>query len=409
MSHFLEGAALALVVAAWAPGQQQSLCGWGWHTFDTASDATTPVAIAAGRGLLVTLGADGRAYCRGVNLGMAPEPPTGLQYVQVAVGGVPLGILSDGSMVQWLPACPPWFAYYSLFYPPPSLPPGVTAVQVASGGDCNVMLRSDGVVVVWGVCGWGQSPVPAFPPGVACTQITAGPTVVMALLSNGDIAAWGSANHGQTTVPALGPGQTYAKVGCGYQHAVALRSDGSLVAWGDNSWGACNVPALPAGVTYTAGLYVGPAHNVARRSDGTWVAWGRNIAGQCNIPQPPSGMTYVDAALDLDLTVLLRSDGQLLFTGVDGHLAPGPAVPSGERFLSFTMGDYMAIGVLSTGTLLAWGGVNPSLVPPAPPTGVSYTQVTYGSSHDFALALRSDGQIDGWGLNWGSPDVRVGA
>ena len=65
----------------------------------------------------------------------------------------------------------------------PPLPPGLTYLQVAAGGECSAAIRSDGSAVAWGLNFWGQTNAPALSPGFTYIQLAVGATDIIALVS----------------------------------------------------------------------------------------------------------------------------------------------------------------------------------------------------------------------------------
>ena len=128
----------------------------------------------------------------------------------------------------------------------PTLPPGLSYVEVAAGNYYTVARRSDGSVVAWGNNSWGQRNVPALPPGFSYVEVAAGYAHLVARLSDGSVVAWGLNNQGSTVVPALPPGVSYAQVSAGGGYTVALVESGSFETFGPGCPGSLGVPTLTA-------------------------------------------------------------------------------------------------------------------------------------------------------------------
>ena len=107
--------------------------------------------------------------------------------------------------------------------------------------------------------------------GLTFTQVAANSLFTVLLRSDGIAVVFGGNYDGQCNIPALDPGVTYTQVAAGEIHTVMLRSDGTAVACGNNSAGQCSIPALDAGLTYTQ-VAAGKTYTVLLRSDGTAVA-----------------------------------------------------------------------------------------------------------------------------------------
>ncbi|MHC5212513.1 MAG: RCC1 domain-containing protein [Planctomycetota bacterium] len=284
-------------------------------------------------GSIVAWGSNSYGQCN------VPVLPPGLTYTAIAAGPAhSLALRSDGSVVAWGNA-----AAGALDVPP--LPAGLTYVEVSAGGWSSQLklvswsstfcpqftvsfahgrsaaLRSDGSIVAWGY--WLD--VPSLPAGLTYVEVSAGSKHMAARRSDGSVVAWGANEAGQCDVPALPPGLTYAGVAAGVETTTAWLSDGSLVEWGSplasGSGYPLSAPPLPPGVGYVglaaggafadydeqtsvyddssqACIVVGSehhqytgAHVVALRSDGSVVAWGDDSSGQCDVPPAPEAWT----------------------------------------------------------------------------------------------------------------------
>jgi hypothetical protein len=234
----------------------------------------------------------------------------------------------------------------------PSLPPGVSYVEVAAGSGHTLARRSDGSVVAWGDNGQGQCDVPVPPIGLSYVDIAAGANHSVAIRSDGIAVAWGQNDLGQCNIPALPPGQYYTRVAAAKLHTLVLRSNGSIAACGFNANGQCNVPALPSGTTYVD-IAAGGNHSLALRSNGTGIGWGLNVDGQCNVPALPPGRRYT-------------------------QLACGGGGTTGEH----------SLGLRDDGTAIGWGSnyVGQCNVPQLQPA-TQYAAISAGHSHSVALLL----------------------
>lgn len=186
-------------------------------------------------------------------------------------------------------------------------PPFTNAFSVAAGLRHDLVLKTDGTVVAWGLNDFGQTNVPAnatnvvavaaggqqslallknqtvvqwgqtnapIPAGLTnVTGIASGTNFNLVLLQNSTVAAWGANDYGQTNVP-VGLSNVVA-IAAGGAHALALKVDGTVVAWG--AW-----TNVPAGLSNVLNVAAGENHNIALKNDGTVVAWGDNTFGQTN-------------------------------------------------------------------------------------------------------------------------------
>lgn len=131
--------------------------------------------------------------------------------------------------------------------------------------------------MAWGDNYLGRLAVPALPPGLTYVEIAAGGDHTIARRSNDTIVAWGD--------------NDYREVDAGTGFSVARSNMGTLHAWGNNASDKCSVPHESSFFELAAGEH----HVLARRTDGAVAAWGRYVEGQCNVPTP-KGAAYVELA-----------------------------------------------------------------------------------------------------------------
>lgn len=185
----------------------------------------------------------------------------------------------------------------------------------------------------------------------------------------GTAVAWGVSKASQ----GMPPDQRFLDVATGWDHTVALLPDGSIAVYGmDAQSGGTNISEKPEGNDFVA-VAAGQFHSLAIRADGTAVAWGGGeiwgSKGQTEIP-------------------------------LDESVVP----PQPYRFKQVAGGELFSVGLTTSGELVAWGGDycpwDPTDVPVAPP-GVEYVAISTSGHH--VLALRSDGVLDGWGIDVNPP------
>lgn len=184
----------------------------------------------------------------------------------------------------------------------------------------------------------------------------------------GAAVAWGVS----TAYEGLPTDQRFLQVATGWDHTVALLPDGSIVVYGtDTHASGENHAEKPAGTDFVA-VATGQFHSLALRADGTAVAWG-------------GGFYEVKGQIDIPLDTSVSPPRPYEFAQVDG-------------------GELFSVGVTTSGELVAWGGDycpwDPTDVPVAP-AGARYLAVSTSGHH--VLALRSDGALDGWGIDVRQP------
>ena len=164
-------------------------------------------------------------------------------------------------------------------------------VQVSSGGNYPLYLKSDGTVDVL-LTNWQQAPIPEGIKNV--TQVSAtdgiyGTQVSLVLKNDGTVVGWGDNTWGQISIP-VGLKNVVQILTLGVyfsRYSLALKSDGTVVGWGDNYYGQISIPA---GLTNVVQITACNNYALALKSDGTVVGWGDNSSGQISIP---SGLTNV--------------------------------------------------------------------------------------------------------------------
>jgi alpha-tubulin suppressor-like RCC1 family protein len=344
---------------------------------------------------------------------------------------------------------------------PVSRPTMITAlsdvVTVSAGRSHAFAVKRDGTVWAWGQNQVGQvgngtssaTPVSTPAPLAALTDIVhvqGGNGHSLALRSDGTILAWGNNGSGEIgngtsdRVPVPVPVFNLTDVtalGTSWFHTLALRGDGTVYAWGENSKGALGngsasatvypIPAAVTGLTGATAVAAGLDHSLAVVG-GTVRGWGSNSSGQLGTgtssPTPVTGpvqalvLTDVTAvaaggshslALKSDKTVWAwgsNSGGQLGIGGL-GTSTPTP-VPGLTNVMAIAAGNNLSMALRDDGTVWAWGantfgeiGIGAASNTVGSPTQVlNLTNITaISGGWEFALALRSDGTVWGWGSN----------
>jgi alpha-tubulin suppressor-like RCC1 family protein len=237
----------------------------------------------------------------------------------------------------------------------------------------------------------------------------------------GDVYGWGSnywlnlAYGGPDSPMPLRVGGIVGatQVSAGPTHALALLADGTVESWGWNDCGqlgngattASAVPARVAGVSSAIQVAAGPSETRARDTsgegcgfslallaDGTIDAWGGNLFGEL-------GNGHLGPYSALPARVV----------GITGatQIAVGGSFIGCPARCPFEPAPGFALALLSNGTVEGWGanswdnlgeevghgGPSPT---PLQVTGVSdATQVAAG--YNFSLALRANGSVLAWG------------
>jgi alpha-tubulin suppressor-like RCC1 family protein len=301
------------------------------------------------------------------------------------------------------------------------------------GGDFNMVVTTDGRVLVWGgdsygVLGQGASndlPLPTPVKGEGGTgvltgivAVSAGVTSALALSEDGEVYSWGDdgwnrlGREGNSSYPGkvIGPDgkqplQHVVAVSMGDANAVALTDDGTAYSWGtwvgdsqkESRSIALPVPAV-GGTGYLTGVVAvsaGWSASMALLDDGRIVTWGWTSSSHDALGHGAAATTYNNAP---DY-VVSAATGQPVNDAV--------AISAGYGF---------GLALSSAGTAYAWGEDSGgqlgqgtqnknlySAVPVKSTTGTgvldNLTMVAAGGDH--ALVLTNDGKVMSWGTNHG--------
>jgi alpha-tubulin suppressor-like RCC1 family protein len=203
----------------------------------------------------------------------------------------------------------------------------------------------------------------------------------------------------------------WVAVSAGGSYSLALKADGTLWSWGSNNYGRLGLgnnndagngmknESRPVRVgtdndwvTISAGLY----HAMAIKFDGSLYAWGRNNDGQLGIGTGGPGTernvptrvgddsNWKAVACNSDFTVALKTDGSLWTWGSnnEGQLGLGYESPVESYFITVPnqVGEETDWEIISAG-------------------GSVIAEGTTVNTYTFALAIKTNGQLWGWGYN----------
>lgn len=171
----------------------------------------------------------------------------------------------------------------------------------------------------------------------------------------------------------------------GNVHSLALLSDGTVSAWGSNDHGELNVPP---GLTGVVAISAGFHYSLALKSDGTVVGWGDNSDHDIDIPGTLTGVVAIEAGHLLPLA--LKNNGTVISWGQYGNRVPG-SVTGVAAISTFPVGSSL-VALENDGTVVT------ALGPPDTPTGLTGV-IGISAGNTYALALKSDGSVYGWGYN----------
>jgi gliding motility-associated-like protein len=341
--------------------------------------STRNVLVASGDFHVLTLDIEGHVSATGDNTYGQCDVPADLSDVKTISAGTyhSIALKANGKVICW----------GRNSSEQSTVPAGLENVIDVSAGDLHsAALKSDGSVIVWGDNSYGQTDVPIGLVNVIA--ISAGGFHTIALLDNGTVITWGRNDLGQTNAPA--GLDNVISVSAGYRHSVALKADGSVVAWGDDGEGQSTVPA---GLSDVIAVEAGVLHSVALKADGTATAWGNNDFGQATISTSTSNIVAIAAGYQN--TILLQSE-KMRPIGWGSNSNHETFLPSSAGDVrSIAAGTGFAVALRTDGTLFGWGDNYAALNIPVTVSQVK--AIAAGNYH--LLILKADGSVSVYGQN----------
>jgi len=195
----------------------------------------------------------------------------------------------------------------------------------------------------------------------------------------------------------------------GHFHTALLRTDGAFVVFGDDFVSRRKIPPAGEGLRYVQ-VAAGGCHTVLLRSNGTVMFWdvpeeGHGDSGWRDWPAQEEGVTFVQIAAGGGSTILLRSDGTIVASG--GNLPEQCEIPVLEAGLTYTQvsaGTFHTVLLRSDGVAVACGSnVLGQCNIPALVGDLTYTQVAAGVNH--TVLLRSDGTVVACGPSYSKVSI----
>lgn len=274
-------------------------------------------------------------------------------------------------------------------------------------------------------------------------EVATNESTTLAIKDNGTLWSWGANNYGLlgrtnlgdyvTSTPVFVASGTTDWLSIGtFLHSTFINSAGELYTTGEGALGklglgnTSNVSSLTrVGSGTWLKVSAGNRHTMAIKSDGTLWGWGTRTDGALgdgatsgDVSSPKlisSNTTWADVAAGYDLTMALRTDGSLWFTGYNGDGTAGlghkndrstfTQVATGVAKISLC--NETVLGILTDGTLWAIGdsssyqtgsGSNADIVWASQvSSNTTWTGVSVGHVH--SLGIRSNGTAWCWGDN----------
>ena len=276
-------------------------------------------------------------------------------------------------------------------------------LYAGAGNSYTIAVKNDGTLWAWGLNTVGQlgdgeslySLVEIKDPSTNWYKVSVGGGHSLAIKTDGTLWGWGVNSSGQignnSTSTILSPIQigtlnTWSKVFGSDISSFVISTNGSLWAWGNNSFAELgdrttinrSSPVQIGTLNDWSKIYSGFSYTMAIKTDGTLWGWGRNS------PYGRIGdITTVNKSSPVQIGTL--NNWSNVANGINGTLA-----------------------VKTDGTLWAWGyndppifGNNASGTLVSSPIQIgtlsNWSKVTLAQS--FAMAIKTDGTLWGWGLN----------
>lgn len=192
--------------------------------------------------------------------------------------------------------------------------------------------------------------------------------------------AWGSLG------PNPYPHVLFRDIACDSDNVAGIRDDGTILQWGD-FWGGLGTP-IPSGEfrEIDGGLF----SFAAIKTDGTLAAWGIPFLGNLDVPTG----TFKAVSIGKHANVGIRTDGSLAVWGA-GLSVP----PLGNDYVAISAREQFALALRADGTVVGWGSAGAGLlnIPPGLYRGIAATR-------GYAAGIRDDGSVVFWGSsanpNW---------
>ena len=291
--------------------------------------------------------------------------------------------------------------------------------EIAAGELHSVALITDGTVRAWGSNAYAQCDGPGVlgirrekPANLgAASHVAAGTSTTVATLSDGGVAAWGANFYGECDTPRS-TGR-FTQVSTGDEFVMGVRGDGSIEGWGWNDWGQVGGPGgtgvtgRPEPTPPCTKVCAAVRHTLAIRNDGQVIAWGDNRFGQCDVPADLGVCTQLGAQGTMSYAI--RADGQVRRWGTRFDVFSEIFMPEDlGPCVRIAAGSDHVLVILADGTVTGWGRNDIYQIEGVPPpdwTDVMGRPSDLGPCQDVAvgqfhsLAVRTDGQVRGWGWN----------
>ena len=277
----------------------------------------------------------------------------------------------------------------------PTIAKVYSAVEVGDNYSCG--LRTDGIVVCWGLNDANQASPPA---DTKFTEISAGQRLTCGLREDGTIQCWGRGN--------LPPDGEFRALTVDDNHGCAIGIDGLAECWVIRNYGNTAKAKAPVDVRFVD-IAASAIHSCGLTDEipvlRSVECWGGDQAtgwftGGGQVSDRPRGTGFLEVAADSEYSCAIRTPSRKITCwGSDRLLFFGPTgrtIPTDGEFLDVAPGHQHACGIRLDGSITCWGRDTDRVLKDAPASG-KYIDISSGDFH--SCALRDNGTIECWGRN----------
>jgi alpha-tubulin suppressor-like RCC1 family protein len=330
------------------------------------------VQIDAGYGVACGRSEDGSVTCWGFNPASVTYPRVG-PYTDVTAGNYSnCGILADGDLECWGSDNAGVIT---------SAPTAGPYIDVNLDDQYPCVLDAMGEIACWGNFGSNLTNSGEDPPAGPFVGFHHGYSNGCAWDSSGALTCWGDSYYGVNTPPSV----DLHSVNLGYSHACGLDDVGMPVCWGSDDEG--EVTAAP---TVLETISADDRTTCAVNGESRVTCWGWED-GYDLLTDAPSGEGWVSTSMGRDNACAIDDQGQITCWG---RASMNSGVPTGSGFFSLSVGGFSSCALDASGAPYCWGADSANEVSHAPTAG-GFQAVAAGNK--FMCAIDAVGALTCWG------------